>query len=160
MHKYNISGTSDIACLLKSNSNLSRSECRFCIEIKRVSDMAADSATNKALREGMLQLLGLNVGNSYTSPSVIVTNLNRKHFLLFICQDKDQFFLKILRFINFGQAVSFAQNLVSRGGITKKFGSAPTPPPSCQETSDNGKVQLAMMLRVMMMMIPREVRSP
>jgi hypothetical protein len=131
--KFNITGTSDIIVLSSKTSNLSRTECRYCIEVKRVQDMTGDALTNKALREGVLQLIGLNVQNVYVSPPVIVTNLNGKHFLLFISkEDKGE------------HSISFRLNI--RPCVMQLFGSPPTPEPSTygddgSNDDDEGKVQ-------------------
>ena len=129
--KYNISGTSDIICLDDAQSNVSRTECLLCIEVKRVSDMSGNAAVNTALREGVLQLIGLNAGNPYKSPPVIVTNLSAKHYVLYFSKRNESMFdLKSVRFNSLSQALYHAQHLTTRGGITGQFGSAPTPPGS------------------------------
>jgi hypothetical protein len=139
--KYNISGTSDIICLDDTQSNISRGECLLCIEVKRVQDMEGDAAVNKALREGVLQLIGLNAGNPYKSPPVIVTNLSGKHYVLFISkqngEDKVKFDLNVQRFNSLSQALFRAQHLTTRGCITQLFGSAPTPPHSSDGSIGN-----------------------
>jgi hypothetical protein len=132
--KFNIAGTSDIAVLCSKTSNLSRTKCRYCIEVKRVQDMSGDALTNKALREGVLQLIGLNVQNVYVSPAVIVTNLNGKHFLLSISKDEEEcyisFRLNIRRYSSFAQVVFHAQLHSDEPCVTQLFGSPPTPVPS------------------------------
>ena len=139
--KYNISGTSDIICLDDAQSNISRGECLLCIEVKRVKDMEGDAAVNKALREGVLQLIGLNAGNPYKSPPVIVTNLSGKHYVLFISkrndEDKVKFDLNVQRFTSWSQALFRAQHLTTRGCLTQLFGSAPTPPHSSDGSVGN-----------------------
>jgi hypothetical protein len=139
--KYNISGTSDIICLDDAQSNISRGECLLCIEVKRVKDMEGDVAVNKALREGVLQLIGLNAGNPYKSPPVIVTNLSGKHYVLFISkrndEDKVKFDLNVQRFTSWSQALFRAQHLTTRGCLTQLFGSAPTPPHSSDGSVGN-----------------------
>ncbi len=97
--------------------------------------MTGDALTNKALREGVLQLIGLNVQNVYVSPPVIVTNLNGKHFLLFISkEDKGEhsisFRLNIRRYTSFAQVVFHAQLHSDGPCVTQLFGSPPTPVPS------------------------------
>lgn len=149
--KFNVAGTSDITVLRSKRSNLSRTECRYCIEVKRVQDMKGDALTNKALREGVLQLIGLNVQNVYVSPAVIVTNLNGKHFLLSISKGEEEchisFRLNIRRYSSFAQVVFHAQLLSDSPCVTQLFGSPPTPEPSASgdygsNDDDECKVQL------------------
>lgn len=149
--KFNIAGTSDITVLRSKRSNLSRTECRYCIEVKRVQDMNGDSLTNKALREGVLQLIGLNVQNVYVSPTVIVTNLSGKHFLLSISKDEEEcpisFRLNIRSYSSFAQVVFHAQLHSDAPCVTQLFGSPPTPEPSASgddgsNDDDECKVQI------------------
>jgi hypothetical protein len=142
--KFSVAGRSDIAVLSYNNSLLSRTECRYCVEIKRVIDMEGVAATNKALREGVLQLIGLNVQNHLTSPSVLVTNLNKKHFVLFIsreCHEDDSsrllFSLKIHSFSSFPQALFHANQYADRDCCTHLFGSPPTPVQSIYDESED-----------------------
>jgi len=149
--KFTVSGTSDVAVLKRQDSLLSRTHCDFCVEVKRVIDMAGDANTNKALREGVLQLIGLNAGNPYASPSVIVTNLQRKHYLLFISRGDEpdvelSFHLNIKRYKSFAQVLYHAKTLSERGCVTHEFGSPPTPEQSNEERDDDcsmeGKVDV------------------
>ena len=84
--------------------------------------------------EGVLQLIGLNVQNDCVSPSVIVTNLNKKHLLLFISKDEEgcniSFHLNIRRYYSFTEVVFHARLYSDERGVTQLFGSPPTPVPS------------------------------
>ncbi len=139
--KFTVTGRSDIAVLRSERSILSRTDCIYCIEVKRVADMKGEAKINMALREGVLQLIGLNAANSYASPSVIVTNLNQLHYLIFICRNDEaemlSFSLSIHKFDSIFQAVYHARLLSRRGCVTHLFGSAPTPPPSERFSEDD-----------------------
>lgn len=131
-HRFNVLGTSDIFVSLDTAGRIERANCAFCIEIKRVGDMSSTSEVNKCLREGVLQLIGLNVGNTRTSPSVLVTNLNGRHYVLFISLSPDpgrlQYTLNVQQFSTFSRSVEYIRdNLVCRQCVTHDFGSSLSP---------------------------------
>ena len=46
--------------------------------------MNTASALNGCIREAVVQLIGLNVGNMINSPSVTLTDINRLHFCIYL----------------------------------------------------------------------------
>ena len=131
-HRFNVQGTSDIFVSLNPAGRIERANCAFCIEIKRVGDMSSAGAVNRCLREGILQLIGLNVANTNTSPSVLVTNLNGRHYVLYISKNPDpgrlQYTLNLLQFSTFGRSVDYIRDkLMLRQCVTHDFGSPLSP---------------------------------
>ena len=131
-HRFNVLGTSDIFVSLDPAGRIERANCAFCIEIKRVGDMSSTSAVNRCLREGVLQLIGLNVANTNASPSVLVTNLNRQHYVLYISKNPNpgrlQYTLNLLQCSTFGRSVDYIKDtLLRRQCVTHDFGSPLSP---------------------------------
>jgi hypothetical protein len=131
-HRFNVLGTSDIFVSLNPAGRIERANCAFCIEIKRVGDMSSRSGINRCLREGIIQLIGLNVANTNTSPSVLVTNLNGQHYVLYISKnpnpEKLQYTLNLLQCSTFCRSVDYIRDtLMRRQCITHDFGSPLSP---------------------------------
>lgn len=132
---FRLHGRSDFAVLLDdvaADFPIGRTHIKYCVEIKTVNSMSTDSGTNSSLREAVLQLVGLNVYNDRTSPSVVVTNLNKKHYVLFITKGdkpliKLEYFLNIYRVKTLSLALAFANYLSSREPITIDFCRRPSP---------------------------------
>jgi len=125
-----VKGTSDVLVVSPTAPTnihfLKRSQYEFCIEVKTVEAMKNN--INECLREALIQLIGLNVNNTYRSPSVILTNLIRRHFVLLLdLDDEERIFLRILRFSAFHQALFFCNSLCDREPVTANWGRAPTP---------------------------------
>ena len=114
-HIFNLSGRSDLV-VLKADSPMTRTTVSYCIEVKTVDGMANE---NECLREAFLQLVGLNAYNPYTSPAVILTNLNRKHYILYLDiesrthGDVLQYQLIIHSMQSFADALWFAETQLS-----------------------------------------------
>ena len=132
-YKLNLKGRTDLIVLSDPTSTVSRVNVRYCIEVKTVKSMTNDGDINRSLREAVLQLIGMNVNNDYASPSVILTNLNGKHFVLYLSMGPDdphtilKFNLNIRKFSSFHQALFFADQ-VPRNYYSRDFGSPATPP--------------------------------
>jgi hypothetical protein len=86
---YRLSGSSDIIVLQDIRPQLSRTFVEYAIEIKTEREMSTDAGVKKALREGCLQLIGLNAYNTLKSPAVIVTNLVSSNYVMYLTLDKD-----------------------------------------------------------------------
>ncbi len=81
---FTMSGLTDIVVLRKKCEFISRTNVLYAFEIKRVQDMDQPAQVSKCLREVVLQVIGLNAYNSKTSPPVILTNLNGKHYVAYV----------------------------------------------------------------------------
>jgi hypothetical protein len=124
-----VKGTSDILVVSPEATDiyrLKRSQYEFCIEVK--TSAAMDKNINECLREALIQLVGLNVNNAYRSPSVLLTNLTRRHFVLHLDADGEgNVHFKALKFSSFHQALHLCHTLCRRVPLTANWGKAPTP---------------------------------
>ena len=134
---------------LDRTREICRTNCICCVEVKRKQDMKTPSDVNKCLREAVLQLIGLNVANVYTSPSVILTDLNNSHYVLFISINPDPeirlaFALNVFKFELLGECLSYLQEfLIHRSCVTHEFGSPLSPVQSVkivEEESDDDDI--------------------
>lgn len=57
-------------------------ELLWAIEVMTKDEFESGEAASRALREGMLQLIGMNADNHHASPFVILTGFAEKHFVL------------------------------------------------------------------------------
>jgi len=89
-----------------------RTTTRYCIEVKTNEGMRNK---NECLREAFLQLIGLNAYNDYKSPAVILTNLTKLHYVLYLsletneCGSLLKYNLNIHQFSFFAHALWFAE---------------------------------------------------
>jgi hypothetical protein len=107
---------------------------RYAIEIK-----PKGFKLREALKEAYLQLVGLSVSNNNTSPPVILTDLNDKHFVLcFELEDPvhRKFKLCIDQFPSLVMCIQRCRALANKPCFTTCFGSPPLAPPSMQEGSN------------------------
>lgn len=114
---------------------LHKSHVLVAIEVKTVAGFSKDDA---CLREAATQLIGLNAENVETSPCVLLTNLYRKHYVLFLALEGDPhaklvFKLHIKRCQSFEAALDLSLSLSERRPISVNFGRRPTPPSSERE---------------------------
>ena len=128
---FNLVGNTDLV-RLKNDANkqfISRSEVLYAFEVKTVSAMESVSDLNCCLREALLQLVGLNAYNADTSPAVILTNLNKKHYVLYIDWPQEQpdvgedvkYTLQIRQSQTLNCAILFAETLATRKCGTREF---------------------------------------
>jgi hypothetical protein len=122
--RYRLRGRTDIIVLDPDNANVSRSSTVFGVEIKSAG-MNDEKGINQALREGFLQLVGLNAANEYRSPPVILSNLVREHYVLYFVREQNSssgntyYQLKIVKAKTFGGAVRFVcTSLMKRASVT------------------------------------------
>jgi hypothetical protein len=124
-----VKGTSDILVASTQATDirsLTRSQYEFCIEVKTVDAM--EKNVNECLREAVIQLVGLNASNAYRSPSVLLTNLTRRSFVLYLdADDERNVALRVLKFSEFHQALFFCNSLCGREPLTANWGKPPTP---------------------------------
>ena len=127
--KYIISGRTDLVRIRYKDEALGKNNNRYFIEIKRVEDFVQE----ESLREAVLQLIGGNASNSFHSPPVVLTNLAKMHFVLFITLEGDptlelKFKLSILKMRTFGDAIAFAEEKTTTfQSVTLHLGRKPTP---------------------------------
>ena len=108
-----------------------RTTTRYCIEVKTMEGM---KNKDMCLREAFLQLIGLNAYNDNKSPAVILTNLNKVHFVLYLALESNidgvllQYNLIIHKFSEFAHALWFAEkHLGDRSPCCKDLFRAATP---------------------------------
>jgi hypothetical protein len=137
-----IRGRTDIA-VIKEGAEFTpyvhKSHVDFVIEIKTIRGFQSDA---QCFREAATQLVGLNVENLDTSPSVLLTNLAKKHYVLSLSIGDDSahsltFKLHIERCDSFEYAVQRCKDLGTRESFSMHFGRKPTPLPSSGSESDN-----------------------
>ena len=130
--KYILRGRTDLVRKKYPDEPLGKSNNQYFIEIKRVSDFVEEDS----LREAFLQLVGGNASNSFHSPPVLLTNLSKKHYVLFITLDGNptvclKYKLHVLKMPTFGFAVAFLEERTAEmNSVTLHFGRRPTPPSS------------------------------
>jgi hypothetical protein len=109
------------------------------IEIKTVPGMKG-SASN-CRREAVVQLIGMNAANPTHSPPVVLTNLTKQHFVLYLERlpaDEYPFEFEIRErpCSSFAAAVHFALAVAAREPITRDFSRSTTPPTSEDRPDD------------------------
>jgi hypothetical protein len=140
--KYILRGRTDLVRKKNSADPLGKSNNRYFIEIKRADDFVEEDS----LREAALQLIGGNASNSFHSPPVLLTNLAKKHFVLYISLVGDptvelRFKLNIVKMPSFGVALAFVEeHTAEMKSETLHLGRKPTPPsspPKAKNASDS-----------------------
>ncbi|RYG99888.1 hypothetical protein EON65_49870, partial [archaeon] len=146
--KYILQGRTDLVRTKYSEDPLGKSNNRYFIEIKRVEDFVEEDS----LREAVLQLIGGNASNSFHSPPVLLTNLAKMHYVLYISLVGDptvalRFKLNVIKMPSFGVAVAFVEeHTAEMKSVTLHLGRKPTPPSSppkaknASETEDVGDI--------------------
>jgi hypothetical protein len=133
-HVFNLTGRTDLITFLPGKTIPSRMNTRYAIAIK-----AKGFNLSEALKEAYLQLVGLSVDNNNTSPPVILTDLDKNHFVL--CFEPEdlvllKFKLCIVQFPTLVMCIQRCRALANKPCFTARFGSPPTPSPSMLEGSD------------------------
>ena len=124
-HVFNLTGRSDLACLFPETIEVCRMNIKFVIEVKVKGFRVVE-----ALKEAYLQLVGLNVDNMNTSPAVILTDLDSKHYVLWldiVDYTTLKFKLCIHSFSDLRFCIESCRALSERPCITSRFGSPPMP---------------------------------
>ncbi len=138
--RYVIRGRTDILVKYDDNEAAGHRNNKYLIELKTPHDFKEESA----LREAVLQLIGVNAGNYHHSPCVILSNLASKHYVLYIDLKGDPkirlcFELVVRRMETFDQAINLCEELSSRESVTMHFcrsSSAPPSPPQAISEDD------------------------
>lgn len=131
--RFRIQGRTDLG-IFKEGGVMGCGDLLIAIEVKPKSKFASSADINRALREGVLQLVGTNADNHYTSPVVIVTALVgvEPHYLLYLDLGPDphielRYHLRVRSSASLSQLIHFAQTLCGRGCISSRFAAPPTP---------------------------------
>lgn len=143
--RFLLKGRTDIVCMQAGFGidNLCRERVQLAFEIKTVKDMSdsieVGGGLEKCLREAFLQLVGLNAYSPYLSPAVILTNVNRRHFLMYLEKVSDnplrfKLIIKKSDSLN-GLMKFFMDNLQNRESCTYDLGRAVTPVSSTHKES-------------------------
>lgn len=131
-YKFTVQGRTDLVRMWDPMAPLGKSNNMYFIEVKRVCDFDKEHS----LREAAIQLIGGNASNSFHSPPVVLTNLAKEHYVLFITLVGDptidlRFKLNISKFTAFGAAIGFVEaRTVQMASCTLHLGRRPTPPSS------------------------------
>lgn len=135
---HTVSGRTDIVILsrdffLEGHTRIAIWMTTVLIEIKTVAGMSGSGSNCR--REAIVQLIGANAANTTHAPPVVVSNLARTHFVLYLDRlplDKHpyEFVIRERTCKTFPSALHFALSLVKRGAIAQDFARAPTPPVS------------------------------
>lgn len=131
--KFIVRGRSDFVRLKYNNGIIGKSNIRYFIEVKK------EAILEPELREAFIQLLGGNVANSFHSPPIFLTNLQRSHYVLFITlnqnpeEEESLYHLNIWKFPSFHQAIEYLEASTSTmcsctASFLVKNTPLPTPP--------------------------------
>ena len=110
---FDLRGRSDVVVWDARHGIPGRTTTRYCIEVKTAEEMRRD--INECLREAFLQLIGLNAYNPSESPAVVLTDLTKLHYVLFLTKESNmggyplKYNLNIYLFSEFARALWFAE---------------------------------------------------
>lgn len=135
--RFRIRGRTDIA-VFKVGGIMTCGDLEMAFEIKPKRKFSSPADINRALREGVLQLIGSNADNHYSSPLVIVTGLYDKHYLLYLelclnAVEELRYYLRVKVCASLAKLIQFAQLVLWRGCVTTRFAAPPTP--TCSPSS-------------------------
>lgn len=132
VHKLRIHGRTDLVMFHENSpplvgNRILRHQVDVCIEIKRPQDMSKSSTGCEM--EAMMQLIGMNIGNSSCSPVVVLSDLKKHHCVyqlnLKSADEKDVYYITKQLCADFGSAIHRATQ--HRGTISINFSRPPTP---------------------------------
>ena len=132
--KVRLHGRTDLVALCDENpegSHIFRHMVTFGMEVKRTKDMSTKEFNCNL--EGMMQVIGLCVDNSRCAPPVILTDLCKKHCVLYLVRARTEpleFSIQKQICSSVLCAAEFALKLATadeRRGIARDFGRGPTP---------------------------------
>jgi len=126
--RHRIQGRTDLAVLRQDNKGgyILRNMVKFVVEVKTV--YGYQQSQTGCMRECQLQLIGLNAFNTNCSPPVVLSNLARKHQVVYLDADEEwRYAIKVQDCESFGAAIHFADALSNRDCISQHF-SRPTTP--------------------------------
>ena len=127
--RFTLKGRTDLIVLFDKSMGAVNTNIRYYIEIKTVADFSDVSS----LKEAVLQVIGSNVAALYHSPSVLLTNLAKKNFVLYITRldtadNSLQYALNVCKMPTFAKALVFVEDRTkTKASVTRDFGRMPTP---------------------------------
>ena len=126
--RHRIQGRTDLAVLRQDNKGgyILRNMVKFVVEVKTV--YGYQQSQTGCMRECQLQLIGLNAFNTNCSPPVVLSNLARKHQVVYLDADGEwRYVIKVQDCESFEAAIHFADALSNREFISQHC-SRPTTP--------------------------------
>lgn len=130
-------GRSDIAVLSRDfigegQPKIQKRMVKFVIEIKTPQTMGTSKSARPCWREAAIQLVGLNVENSWRSPPVVMSNLKNVHYVVYLArvdETQEAFGFQIITQScgTFPAAITFANKVAEQASISSHFSRAPTP---------------------------------
>mmetsp|Transcript_19481 Transcript_19481/g.26759 ORF Transcript_19481/g.26759 Transcript_19481/m.26759 type:complete len:298 (+) Transcript_19481:246-1139(+) len=126
--RFLIKGNTDLA-VFNEGGVLSCTDLLWAMVVKREISFFTKADINQALREGVLQLIGMNADNQYSSPSVIVTSFMHQHYILYLDRERVQqlnfrYHLRVRKTVSLVAAIAFVQER-SKLSISGHFASPP-----------------------------------
>mmetsp|Transcript_37241 Transcript_37241/g.93517 ORF Transcript_37241/g.93517 Transcript_37241/m.93517 type:complete len:284 (+) Transcript_37241:719-1570(+) len=91
---------------------VSRQRVKLGIEVKPADKIGrCEDASNPASREAATQLIGLNINNMYNTPPVLLTNLQKIHWVFYISDHEEYPWFRMARkkFFRFIDALCFVE---------------------------------------------------
>jgi len=138
--KHKVQGRVDVVVLneeLPQGCSVLRHNVLFGIEIKTPQDM--EKSTSSCVREVQMQVIGLNADNANNSPPMVLTNLVKKHSVLYLAHKMGSYGYEIrqLHCSSFPEAVAAARQIANRPCLTANFSRPSTPTSSLAEGSED-----------------------
>ena len=126
--RHRIQGRTDLAVLRQDNKEgyILRNMVKFVVELKTV--YGYQQSQTGCMRECQLQLIGLNAFNTNCSPPVVLSNLARKHQVIYLDADEEwRYTIKVQDCDSFAAAIQFADVLSNRDCISEHFSRPASP---------------------------------
>ena len=131
-----IRGRSDLVKLREGETEFIPENVEFAIEIKPTYELDNRDLSESAGREASLQVIGLNAGNAQCSPAVVLTDLVKKHYVLYIERSGPlKHSLQVEQCSSLAAACLRASAIGLRKCVTADFSCAPTPGSSPKATT-------------------------
>ena len=129
---FRLKGRTDLIVVRDADCAMTNANIKYFIEVKTVKGMMNMPSS---IREAILQLIGGNVAALYHSPPVLLTNLDKTHYVLYIEKNDDDTFsrykLRVKKWGSFCEALAFVEARTEDFVCaTREFGCMPTPPSS------------------------------
>lgn len=128
-HRHRVQGRTDLVVLNKSHEGgeIVRSMVRIAIEIKTTNGYR--QSVDGCMFEAQLQLIGLNAFNTNHTPPVLLSNLAKTHFVLYLDYRDDgwSYVIKKQKCATFSAALHFALKKSDEDSISANFSRPMTP---------------------------------
>ena len=127
--RFRLRGRTDLGAFIKGGI-LSVTDLLIGFEVKPKKKFSGVPDINRALREGVLQLIGCNADNHYTSPVIIVTAFTDKHYLLYLDISPNptvelRYYLRVKFSTSLATLIAYALSVTKRGCVTARFCAPP-----------------------------------